>query len=50
MDWETFTLIYETPESLINLQEVLKKKMGRSLYDRPTVIMKQLPDREEDYR
>ncbi|XP_065222052.1 glutamate receptor ionotropic, kainate 2-like isoform X2 [Planococcus citri] len=50
MDWETFTLIYETPESLINLQEVLKEKMGRSLYERPTVIMKQLPEQEDDYK
>lgn len=49
MDWETFTLIYESPESLINLQEVLKEKMGRSKYDRPTVIMKMLP-KKEDYR
>lgn len=50
MDWETFTLVYESPESLINVQEVLKKKMGRSLYERATVVMKELPENIEDYR
>lgn len=50
MDWETFTLIYESSESLINLQEVLTEKMGRSKFDRPTIIMKMLPKREDDYR
>lgn len=50
MDWETFTLIYESPESLINLQEVLKEKMGRSPYDRPIVVMKELPEYVEDYK
>lgn len=50
MDWETFTLVYESSESLINLQDVLKKKMGRSNYNRSIVIMKQLPEHHEDYR
>lgn len=50
MDWETFTLIYESSESLILLQEVLKEKMGRSKYDRPAVVMKELPESDDEFK
>lgn len=50
IDWETFTLIYEGPESLIVMQEVLKERMGRSKYDRPAVVMKELPESVDEFK
>lgn len=50
MDWDAFTLIYDSPESLISLQDVLKKRLGQSKFDRPRVMMKLIPKSEPDYR